>query len=65
MEFSNKFNYFPIAQAFAAGNRVMIKPSEITPKTSDLTKKMFNEFYEKQIEVFLGSPDVAEALSRL
>ncbi len=43
----------PIAQAFAAGNRVMIKPSEITPKTSDLTKKMFNEFYDKaEVEVF-------------
>jgi len=56
----------PIAQAFAAGNRVMIKPSEITPKTSDLTKKMFNEFYDKaEVEVFLGGPDVAEAFGNL
>ena len=56
----------PIAQAFAAGNRVMIKPSEITPKTSELTKKMFNEFYDKaEVEVFLGGPDVAEAFGNL
>ena len=37
----------PVAQAFAAGNRIMLKPSEITPKTSSLTKKMFNEFFDK------------------
>ena len=56
----------PIAQAFAAGNRVMIKPSEITPKTSELTKKMFNEFYDKaEVEVFLGGPNVAEAFGNL
>ena len=54
------------AQAFAAGNRIMLKPSEITPKTSSLTKKMFNEFFDKtEIEVFLGGPDVAEAFGKL
>ena len=56
----------PVAQAFAAGNRIMLKPSEITPKTSLLTKKMFNEFFDKtEIEVFLGGPDVAEAFGKL
>jgi coniferyl-aldehyde dehydrogenase len=56
----------PISQALAAGNRVMIKPSEITPKTSELIKKMFNEFYDKaEVEVFLGGPDIAEAFGKL
>ena len=31
----------PLATAIAAGNRAMIKPSEITPATSELLKKMF------------------------
>ena len=56
----------PVAQAFAAGNRIMLKPSEITPKTSALTKKMFNEFFDKsEIEVFLGGPEIAIAFGNL
>ena len=31
----------PLGSIFAAGNRAMIKPSEFTPKTSELMKKMF------------------------
>ena len=29
----------PLGSIFAAGNRVMIKPSEFTPRTSDLMNK--------------------------
>ena len=33
----------PLGSIFAAGNRVMIKPSEFTPITSELMKQMFKE----------------------
>ena len=39
----------PLGSIFAAGNRVMIKPSEFTPRTSELMKNMFEDnFYDLQ-----------------
>ena len=56
----------PLGTIFAAGNRVMIKPSEFTPVTSDLTEKMFKEFFDpSEAAVFTGGPDVAAAFSAL
>ena len=56
----------PLGTIFAAGNRVMIKPSEFTPVTSDLTEKMFSEFFDvSEAAVFTGGPDVAAAFSSL
>ncbi len=56
----------PLGTIFAAGNRVMIKPSEFTPVTSDLTEKMFSEFFDvSEASVFTGGPDVAAAFSAL
>ena len=56
----------PLGTIFAAGNRVMIKPSEFTPVTSDLTEKMFSEFFDvSEAAVFTGGPDVAAAYSAL
>ena len=56
----------PLGTIFAAGNRVMIKPSEFTPVTSDLTEKMFSEFFDaSEAAVFTGGPDVAAAFSAL
>ena len=44
----------------------MIKPSEFTPVTSDLTEKMFKEFFDPaEAAVFTGGPDVAAAFSAL
>ena len=44
----------------------MIKPSEFTPKTSELMKKMFEEaFSEEEVAVFTGGPDLGEAFSSL
>ena len=44
----------------------MIKPSEFTPVTSDLTEKMFKEFFDpSEAAVFTGGPDVAAAFSAL
>ena len=56
----------PLIGALAAGNRVMLKPSELTPRTSQLMKEMLaEEFDETQISVVLGGPEVAGAFSRL
>ena len=56
----------PLGSIFAAGNRAMIKPSEFTPKTSELMKKMFAEqFSEDEVAIFSGGPEVGEAFSSL
>ena len=56
----------PLAGIFAAGNRAMIKPSEITPSTSSLIQEMFKEFYdETEAAVFIGDPDIGAAFSKL
>jgi coniferyl-aldehyde dehydrogenase len=56
----------PICDALAAGNRVMLKPSELTPRVSALLKLLLNEaFPEDQVAVVLGGPEVAQAFSAL
>lgn len=56
----------PIATALAAGNRVMLKPSELSPKTSALLKKMLSEGFDDTIvSVIIGEVDVASAFSQL
>jgi len=49
----------PIVQAISAGNRVMLKPSEHTPKTSALLAKILHETIGKEyIRVCEGGVDV-------
>lgn len=56
----------PVAQAFAAGNRVMIKPSEFTEDTSELMKEVFARYFaEEEMAVFTGGPDVGQAFCGL
>jgi len=56
----------PLVDAIAAGNRVIIKPSEHTPAFSDLLKRAVGEtFDEDEVAVVLGGPDVAAEFSRL
>jgi coniferyl-aldehyde dehydrogenase len=58
--------FAPLAGVLAAGNRAMIKPSEVTPATSALLKKMFaSAFNEEEIAVVTGGPDVGQAFSNL
>ncbi|MDA0338663.1 MAG: coniferyl aldehyde dehydrogenase, partial [Proteobacteria bacterium] len=55
----------PLAQALAAGNRVMLKPSEFTPGAGALMAEMINAaFDEDHVAVIEGGPDVAAAFSR-
>lgn len=54
----------PAATALAAGNRVMIKPSELTPKTSELMREIIAaEFGDDLFAVITGGPEVGQAFS--
>ena len=56
----------PASAAFAAGNRVMIKMSEVTPRTADLLKALAPKYLESsELDVVTGGPDVAAAFSSL
>ena len=56
----------PLAQALAAGNRAMIKPSEFTERTSEAMAEAFAAFFaEDEIAVVLGGPDVGQAFCKL
>ena len=56
----------PVAAALAAGNRVLLKPSELTPRTSALMANAVREtFSAEEIAVIEGGPDVASAVTRL
>jgi len=56
----------PIGQALAAGNRVMLKPSELTPATSELLADLLGHcFPEDLVSVHTGGPDVGAAFSSL
>ncbi len=64
--FPVNLTFTPLAGIFAAGNRVMIKPSEFTPRTSELMERMFRSAYdETEVAVFPGGPDVGGAFARL
>ncbi len=56
----------PALAALAAGNRVMIKPSELTPATSALMARMVAEhFSPEEMTVLTGDADLARAFSAL
>ncbi|MEM9576311.1 MAG: aldehyde dehydrogenase family protein [Pseudomonadota bacterium] len=56
----------PIATALAAGNRVMLKPSELSPKTSEVLKTMLEEFFSAdEVVVITGGPQVAAEFSAM
>lgn len=56
----------PLAQALAAGNRVMLKMSEFTPEFSALFQKLIaSKFDESQIHVFTGDVQIAQKFTQL
>ena len=56
----------PAAAAFAAGNRVMIKMSEITARTAELTRTLAPSYFDPaELAVVTGGPDIAAAFSAL
>jgi coniferyl-aldehyde dehydrogenase len=64
--FPVNLTFTPMAGILAAGNRVMIKPSEYTPATSELMARMFSSvFTEEEIAVITGGPDAGQAFAGL
>lgn len=56
----------PLVAALAAGNRVMLKPSELTPRTSEfLAEFLAGLFPSEKVATVLGGPDIGAAFARL
>jgi coniferyl-aldehyde dehydrogenase len=56
----------PASAAFAAGNRVMIKTSEVTPRTAELMKRFASAYFDPdELRVVTGGPDVGAAFADL
>ncbi|MGY5269813.1 aldehyde dehydrogenase family protein [Lactiplantibacillus plantarum] len=56
----------PAVEAIAAGNRVMVKISEYTPKTAALVQKLSQQYLnEKNFAVVTGEADIAAQFSAL
>ena len=56
----------PVAGAFAAGNRVMLKPSELTPHTSSLLVTLVDRYFDRnEFAVITGDASVGAAFSKL
>ncbi len=54
----------PLTGALAAGNRAMLKPSELTPAFSEVLAKAVSEtFAEDEVVVVTGGPEVATAFT--
>lgn len=53
----------PLISAVAAGNRVVLKPSELTPNTSAIIAKIIQKtFHVNHVEVFEGGVEVSNTL---
>jgi len=58
--------FAPLSGALAAGNRVMIKPSEFTPATSEVLHALVKDAYDpREVALFTGGPEVGQAFSNL
>ena len=56
----------PVAGAFAAGNRVMVKTSEFTPRTAALFEEVCPKYFPTdELAFFSGGADVGKAFSEL
>lgn len=56
----------PLADALAAGNGAYIKPSELTPATSELLRQLITETFDPDhVAVAIGGAELSEAFSRL
>lgn len=56
----------PLAGVFAAGNTAMLKPSELTPRTSELLARLIPQYFqENELSVVLGDADAGQAFSAL
>jgi coniferyl-aldehyde dehydrogenase len=58
--------FWPLVQVLAAGNRAMIKPSEVTPASADVIAEIVRKaFDESEVTVVTGGPEVGAAFTKL
>ena len=58
--------FYPLASIFAAGNRAMVKPSEITSATSSVIKEGVEKYFDvSELAVITGGPSIGEKFSSL
>jgi coniferyl-aldehyde dehydrogenase len=56
----------PLVAALSAGNRVMLKPSELAPRTSDFLGEFLGRLFPTdQVATVLGGPEIGQAFARL
>ncbi len=56
----------PLIAALAAGNRIMLKPSELTPRTSEFLAEFLGKLFpEEKVATVLGGPELGAAFSGL
>jgi coniferyl-aldehyde dehydrogenase len=56
----------PLVDAIAAGNHVMLKPSEVTPRSAESVARIVAEvFAPEQVTCVTGGADIASAFSKL
>jgi coniferyl-aldehyde dehydrogenase len=56
----------PLVEMLAAGNRVVIKPSEYTPACGQLLREMIHETFDRdRVDVVVGGVELAKAFARV
>ncbi len=56
----------PVIDALAAGNHVLLKPSEITPRSAEVIASIINDaFAPEYVKCVTGGPEVASSLTAL
>lgn len=56
--------FAPLASVFAAGNRAVLKPSEVDPRTAEVVARMVAECFDPaELAVVTGGPEVAADFS--
>ena len=61
-----QLSIMPLIAALAAGNRVMLKPSELTPRTSEFIAGFLAEIFpSEQVATVLGGAEIGAAFARL
>jgi coniferyl-aldehyde dehydrogenase len=58
--------FSPLAGVFSAGNRALLKPSELTPRTSQLLAELIARYFDPlELDVVLGDAQTGQAFSAL
>lgn len=58
--------FHPLTDVLAAGNRAMVKPSDLTPATSVVIARIVENFFSpEEVAVVQGGPEIAAEFARL